>query len=92
MTKKMNVFGNLTVDIVERWIDEQIKIMESRPWNNGVYSSDTSRKSIELLLEHKGTVDIFRSIKHDLYRLDMMLDSTPKWREHWGLKPKEESK
>jgi hypothetical protein len=86
---EINRFGNLTIEIVERWIDEQIKIMENRPWNNGMYNSHTSRKSIELLLEQKGTVDVFKSIKHELKTLDMMLDSTPKWREHWGLKPKE---
>ena len=88
---EINRFGNLTIEIVERWIDEQIKIVE-KSMGDGKYNSYTDRKSIEIILEHKGTVDLFRSIKRELNTLDTMLNCTPKWREHWGLKPKEESK
>ena len=81
-----NVYGNLSVDLIEKWLDEQIKIMEGRPWNNGVYGSNTDQKSIEILLENKIKIDTLKDIKKQLSNLDLMLVSSPNWRKRWGLK------
>ena len=83
---EMNNYNNLSVEIIEKWINQEIERIEKRPWNNGIYGSDTERKSIEILLENKTTIDTLKYVKKELRNLDLMLVNSPNWKKFYEVK------
>ena len=84
---EINNYNNLSVEIIEKWINLEIERIEKRitkdfTWLNQLTtdfpsSATMERKFIEILLENKTILDTLRYVKKDLRSLDYKIENNP---------------